>query len=807
MSTIEIAMQFASLGYFVFPLYKNSKGEVQKPYGWARNVVTPDKEPKAIPATNDPSQVSNWPTEVKNKYKKQVSGFGVLGLEVVILDLDVKGEKTGFADFTALAKEYTIPKPTMITKSKSGGLHLFYKKPSKYSDQPIKTFSGLRINDIEYSGIDVRGDGGFVVGPEMLVEDLNTVELGSYGMTGLIAPGALPEFPPKLMPYVIKSHTESDLDNMTLVMADETDYRTFIRRGEIPPYIPKGARNDSFYVFVNVLRSKGISIDTTRIMCQQMTERVGEPETLDDSVDIEQLLQRIYDVKEEIDPKKVAADLIQRGLFQITGYKSTLHYSILEDNPYIVSKGLHDETAMKTLLLKYQKPYLKENGKEVQLNPIQVITKIIGNENRVDMIGFKPNAGEVFSLHDEPGSKRFLNTYRPLVIQHEAKDLNMAIWDEFQLLLSRLFGEPDSSEYLLGLDYICWLVQCPEIKPSIAPFIISTNRGVGKSLMFNVLMSIMGTTKTGEHQARMVKLDELTGRFFNPSGCLVNLIDEVQFPVHSGMRKESSAFWRHLKTLITSETISVEIKGGITYQCPNTAAIALAGNAGQYFPIEEFDRRLWVIDSNPPLLKNGEVDNLFDLVKRSRLNLEDRSRSISTLRYMLKNYKIQNNLASIRAPMTAAKQELYENGLTDIEEWFVTHFSNPGNVFANTPIVSQSAVSYVFSMSPLANDKDSLTFFRSLKRKGHLRPIRVSKTVSSSKQFTVPTIGLDGSLIKSGLREVLYTTRDHHSFDAEDTTKILEQFHQNCITIQRFRTQQAQRVVKVSGDELLKGAK
>jgi hypothetical protein len=803
MTPIELASEFAKLGYYVFPLIKSIKGPHVKPFGWARNTVhDPTKADILIPATNDLTEIETWPLRVKRGYKSTIAGFGITGFGCVILDLDVKGGKNGIAEFAEMIKDYGIPKTPMMTISKSGGLHLFYAKPAKYAEDYVKTLSGVKIEGKDFPGVDLRGDGGFVVGPQMLVDDIRMVESGYYGMSGLTHIQDLPALPERVVAGWIKRTGESsDLDNMIGLYADDTDFKSLIRRGIIPDFIPKGARNESFFIFIGVLKSKGTPIEVTRKMCHELATKVEDPDTLVGSVDIEAMLAKAYVFIPE-NPYDVAIDLINRGLFQVTGYKSELHYVIMEDNPYVASRGVHTETAMKTMLLRFQKPFQGPKGKVVQLNPMHHLVKVIGDENRVDLLGFKPNAGEVFSLHDEPGSKRFLNTYRPILIQCAPRDVDEDLWAEFELLVERLFGHRDSVEYQMGMDFISWLIQTPEIKPSISPFIMSVNRGVGKSLFFNVLISIMGTAKNGERQAKLVKLDEITGRFFDPSGCIINLIDEVQFPVHRDTRRESTTFWRHLKNLITAETVSVEIKGGATYQCPNSAAVALAGNFGSYFPIEEFDRRLWIVDAGPVALELGTVDRLFDLVRRSALDPDDRNRYVATLRYKLKNWKIKNDLSTIRAPMTAVKQEMYENSLTDLEEWFVTHFRDPGNLFAFTPIISQSAMYYVYEQSGRLIS-DNQTFFRDLKRKGYLRPIKLKSNTSLSRQFSVNTINLDGSIMRSDKREILYTSRDHGSYDTYESEKIIDMFNQNCASIIRFKQQQINRVTRISEEQLL----
>ena len=798
MPIITMASQFASCGYHVFPQYIDKHNVVHKPFGWAKNKRSDNKP--TIPATTDLAEIACWPETVQRLYHCEIYGYGVLGLGIIIIDIDIKGDKTGVTEFKELKKKYKIPEATMMTKTKSGGLHLYFRKSDKYKDVKIKSTVGIKINSDHYPSIDIRGDSGFVVGPSKFVNELHEVEDGDYGMKGFCKPEALPLFPDKILSYWNQS-TISDVDNMMFIEPKNMEIKDQVRRGILPNVVPKGARNDTFFAFVNALKYQGATYEVTKSMCLELVNRCEEPETLSESVDIDDMLKRSFEAIPKT-AKDVAFDLIVKGLFQVVGYKATPHYVILEENPYIQHTGLYNETMMETLLVSYASA-VTVNGKPKLINPINMIPKMITDNNRVDMIGFKPGAGDVFSTNGKKGSKKFLNTYRAPYIKSDLKILDNKLWNEFTLLVSRLFGPIDSDEFQLGMDFISWMLQRPYNKPNIAPFIISMNRGVGKSLLFNLLTHIMGSSKVGDPQAKWVKIDEITGRFFNPTNCLINLIDEVQFAVHAGMRKESTTFWRQLKSLITSEVVSVEIKGGETFQMPNTAAIFLAGNSGQYFPVEEFDRRLWVIDAEAPLLELGTVDSLFELLQMENRQPDYYDQGIQVLRYQLMHHKIKNNLAVMKAPMTAVKQELYEDGLTDIEAWFFNHFKDTGNVFGFNPVISKSALEYTFdTFSGLSNEKDLASIFRSLKRKHFIRPIKLKSNTSLSRQFSVPEIGLDGMINKKNIqRQVLYTTKDHGSLDGKESPEIVELFNQNCATIQRHRTQQK----TVTSESLLYG--
>jgi bifunctional DNA primase/polymerase-like protein/AAA domain-containing protein/primase-like protein len=74
---------------------------------------------------------------------------------VFVLDLDVKHGKDGVAALKSLVAGRLMP-PTLVAKTPSGGRHLYYRAPP----WPVKT-SVDRLG----KGIDVRGDGGYVVLP------------------------------------------------------------------------------------------------------------------------------------------------------------------------------------------------------------------------------------------------------------------------------------------------------------------------------------------------------------------------------------------------------------------------------------------------------------------------------------------------------------------------------------------------------------------------------------------------------------------------------------------------------------------
>jgi len=794
MDPLNIALEYAKNGFHVFPLYKGPGNRSIKPYGWAKNdVVDPENQDKVIPATNNLDEIARWPELIKSKYNSVMSDFGILGLDCVIIDLDMKNGKDGFAQYGRMRDAYNIPSPTMFTISKSGGLHAFYRRPASMRDAHVKTIASVKLGATEYDGIDLRGNGGFVMGPNKMISKSSEAENGLYNGVNLMPISECPEFPESVLKHWTRAVLISSVDSMISDYEeyDQKDYTNMVRRGLIPKFIPNGARNETFYIFINSLKSKGIPREVCRQMCQQLATVCENPETLAESVDVEELMDRVYVIHAD-SPFDVAVDLVTRGIVQLTGHKSKIQYVILEDNPYISSRVPHDIQSLSTMLLRYEKSIQMTDGKSKKVNPASVMEKLITDESRADTLGFKPGAGNIFTHHDDPGSKRFLNTFKPIPILKEVPNFFGAVCDELEILIGRIFGAPGTMEFDLGMDFIAWSVQNPHIKPCIAPFVMSHQRGVGKSLLFDVIVRILGTSKDGERMARVTRLDELGGRFFNPTGCVMSMLDEVQFPAHRDTRKESVTFWRHLKNLITAETVPVEVKGGATFQMHNSGGLMLAGNSGSHFPIEEMDRRLWIIDANPPELERGTVDNLFNLARGglTAFGPDDRVRAVNSLRHYLGHRKIVNDLSSIRAPMTDVKREMFMNSVTDIEEWFINHFETDDNLLSKHPIISKSAFLYVASTSEYvlsSRFRDNLEdLYRDLRRRGYLRPIRV-KGGTVSRQFVTPQVGVDGVLYQNNKREILYTTREHGKYDNHETTPLTQMYISNLHTIRVFQ--------------------
>ena len=799
---LDFAKRYAKQGYFVFPTYRGRQGQQMKPFGWALNQLDDlSKKAKAIPATNLEIEIDQWAEKLKQHYNTEMTGFGVLGRDIIILDLDVKKGKDGANQYEILRNQFKIPACQFIVRTRSGGFHLYFKKPKKYKTTHVKSLVNINVAGHIYDGIDVRGDGGFVQGPNREGD----WEPKSYTITKGGPEVELSELPEELIMYFLGASTTTDLDSLMAVEVNASkanDMLSVLRRGELPEIIPDGQRNEAFFVFVNALKAKGLDREIAKVMCLELAKRCEHPETLLLSVNIDDMLDRVFE-KSIDNPYDIGLDLVQRGLYMLTGHGSKPKYVILNENPYIRATTPHDLNSMKEMMLRYTRNVTGPDGKTKSVNPMEIAVKRIPPDQIVDTIGFKAVDVPVYQMNMGQGT-RFLNTYQKPYVPDIPT--NTRAFNEFKILLTRIFGPEGSPDFQLGLDFCAWFIQKPTIKPAISIYLISEKRGVGKSLFLNLMTYLLGVNKLGERQGRVRNLTDLTKRFFNPTGCLLNIVDEVQFSVHKNMRQESAEFWRVLKNLVTANTLEIEIKNGGSFNVVNTAGLILAGNKGSRFPIEEYDRRLWIIDNNAQVMNVGTVDMLYSIANdTNQFTPDEKIQGIESIRWFLNQHEIVNDLSTIRAPMTAVKEEMYRASMTDEEEWFLDYFSNRSNLLAATPIISKSAFLYIISAHPeIPSERwreNAAHMFREAVRRGHLKAVKRESgtSIQFTDSFGVTTMGDVFRLNKS---DTLYITRDFEEMAKLSKSEIFNLFRVNLASISQYKTEALNRKESVTTADL-----
>lgn len=141
MNLKQAALRLAQAGWRIHPLRPNRKQPLIKE--WQKQ------------ATTNVEQVEAWWQKWPN------ANIGIAtGGRIVVVDLDVKHAPIdGIDEWTGFCLTHDIDDETLTAKTPSGGLHLFFSKSIEIHN------SAGRIAP----GVDVRGDGGFVVAAPSVV--------------------------------------------------------------------------------------------------------------------------------------------------------------------------------------------------------------------------------------------------------------------------------------------------------------------------------------------------------------------------------------------------------------------------------------------------------------------------------------------------------------------------------------------------------------------------------------------------------------------------------------------------------------
>jgi putative DNA primase/helicase len=149
-STLKYALAYAKSGYKVIPIYGIVEGACA--CGAGAKCKNPGKHPMTSngfkAGTTDPKQIKQWFADAPQANVAIVTGDGL-----VVVDVDEKhgGHKT----FAELEENLGKLPRNAVVKTGGDGLHIYMR-----SKERIRNSSG-KLGP----GVDVRGDGGYIVAP------------------------------------------------------------------------------------------------------------------------------------------------------------------------------------------------------------------------------------------------------------------------------------------------------------------------------------------------------------------------------------------------------------------------------------------------------------------------------------------------------------------------------------------------------------------------------------------------------------------------------------------------------------------
>lgn len=235
----EWALKYADMGLAVFPLRPRDK--------------RPATENGCIAATINKQQISNWWDRYPDCNIGIATGSKSGGLLVIDLDEDEEKDKHGYEVLKEWQREHGELPETWQSITGRGGYHFFFRDSAENRNR-----TGL------YDGIDIRGEGGYIVAPPSLHPNGRRYEWEQ-------GPGDC-------------EIAQADTTVINFLMGPEPenwDRQTFTA----PETIPDGQRHSVLISLIGSLKSKGLDDETIRIAVRSENDRKCLPPLTDQELE------------------------------------------------------------------------------------------------------------------------------------------------------------------------------------------------------------------------------------------------------------------------------------------------------------------------------------------------------------------------------------------------------------------------------------------------------------------------------------------------------------------------------------------
>lgn len=234
MTKLEMALRLAKNGWPIFPVHPGAKHPLGKlaPNGFKD-------------ATTGCQKIKDWWRVVPS------ANIGVATGPVFVIDLDVKNGVDGIAAWKEIVGGRHLPE-TLIVNTPSGGKHLYFRTPEGIE---VKCSAG-RIAD----GIDVRGNGGYVVYPP------SKTETGAYTFSRNVPVAPAPKW-------------------LISPLKDDQNGRAERAAPTVEGIVPNGQRNDTLASLAGTMRHRGMSYAAIEAALKKENELRCSPPLPDDEVE------------------------------------------------------------------------------------------------------------------------------------------------------------------------------------------------------------------------------------------------------------------------------------------------------------------------------------------------------------------------------------------------------------------------------------------------------------------------------------------------------------------------------------------
>lgn len=657
MSHFALDFIAAHPNWYIFPIAPNKK-------------YPPLFEDNLEKASNDPRLIAAW---IKN-YPGCNFGLSLAKSKVICVDVDRKPGKVGEQTFDALTAEYdnfpdeAFP-PTLKVLSPSGGWHLYYNGTDKVSHRLALGKQGF--------GEDIDSP-NYVLIPGCTLEEAEGVTGGAYAIISNADVANAPAwFADKLRK---KEKSETGTENIPVVQLDQDSniswYINWLRTAA-PSCIQGSGGEKTLLDVAAKAKDRGISPEQTLKcltavqsdgFCYNAPPRVDEfdaaevwgkcdppwsqgPEApIEDRIEAKIGNAWTYlnesapgaatpeaEFADTADEDRAWAAPRQAAFKEAEAAKKKSEADARDKHPWIYIG------ATKTFLRKADMWELDtekfdawmahmERGKASKYSKYVLEGQRLRTYERLD---YRPGEDRVIE------NGRVYNTYRESDLKPVAGDTTA--WDEH---LAYLW--PDAAERAYVLNWLSWLIQARGEKPMHALLMAGLHQGTGKSFIGWVIGQILG-----ERNVSRIAEGRLESSFNEWAKDKKLLVIEELKSLDRGKVKLV------LHDLITEKTVQINEKNRPCVPRNNCFGLLVMTNEEAAIQLDNRDRRWLVVRTNVEPKEQAYYTALF-------AKLKDRD-FLQAVYHQLDTRDTGTYKGTDRAPMTSAKAEMVEAGLSDLE--------------------------------------------------------------------------------------------------------------------------------------------
>jgi hypothetical protein len=541
----------------------------------------------------------------------------------LVLDVDIKGGKKGPESLAALELEYGKLPPTRTATTASGGLHYYFRVDVARHGKVANSIEKLG------EGLDVRGDGGYVVAPPSIVAGV-----GRYKWADAVAPADAPGW------LIDLAGKPRDRDELRDEPAAELDTEYNLAR--VAKYLRDDAKvavqgeggNGVTYAVACMARELGASKEATlELMLEHYNDRCEPPWDVDE---LEEVVEHAdtyakerpgaaapgADFPEDEEPPSAEA-APSTGVYNDWVWIAGPKWFVRRSDGRRLDKASMDSAFDYTT-------EGKTHFSDTVFNSRAIMRKFLS-------LQFRPGApeflGEEYNLWKDTGC---------------ASEPGDASW--LQEHVEYMCGD----EADLVLDYMAHLTRNRGVKLSYA-LLIQGGQGIGKSFLGSLMRRILGRTNV-----EFPTNEELHSNF--TEWALGRELVVIQELMAQGRQQMANK----LKPLITEDYVRVEEKHRTPYTVENHMNFLVFTNHEDPIPLERDDRRFAVVMSKAKPRDNTYYDVLFDRIITGK--------GAEHAKHWLSQRDLSNFNPKGRAPETAAKERMRRAGLSDVEAFLLERF-------------------------------------------------------------------------------------------------------------------------------------